>query len=68
MREFLSQDEDIQKAHPHSCYDLIANISHEGEPGLFYVLYLIYKIAYLQCTIMWSDYYTIYIILWLFYF
>eukprot|EP00111_Clytia_hemisphaerica_P019271 TCONS_00056889-protein len=33
MKDFLSEDEEVQKAHPHTSYDLVANISHEGEPG-----------------------------------
>ena len=33
MAEFLVADPAIQDAHPHTQYDLIANICHEGEPG-----------------------------------
>ena len=33
MAEFLVSDPAIQDAHPHTQYDLIANICHEGEPG-----------------------------------
>lgn len=34
MAEFLDSDPEIQDAHPDTCYDLIANISHDGEPGI----------------------------------
>ena len=33
MAEFLVTDPAVQDAHPHTQYDLIANICHEGEPG-----------------------------------
>lgn len=33
MAEFLSSDPDIQDAHPHTVYDLMANICHDGQPG-----------------------------------
>lgn len=33
MAEYLVSDPAIQDAHPHTQYDLIANICHEGEPG-----------------------------------
>ena len=33
MAEYLVADPTIQDAHPHTQYDLIANICHEGEPG-----------------------------------
>jgi hypothetical protein len=33
MAEFLSSDPEVQDAHPHSVYDLIANICHDGHPG-----------------------------------
>ena len=33
MAEYLVSDAAIQDAHPHTQYDLIANICHEGEPG-----------------------------------
>lgn len=35
MRDFLSLDDDVQKNHPGTLYNLVANISHEGEPGRF---------------------------------
>ena len=34
MAEFLSSDREVQEAHPHTVYDLIANICHDGQPGL----------------------------------
>lgn len=34
MAEFLSSDPKIQDSQKHTTYDLIANISHDGEPGL----------------------------------
>ena len=37
MAEYLVSDPAIQDAHPHTQYDLIANICHEGEPGKGYV-------------------------------
>ena len=33
MAEYLVSEPAIQDAHPHTQYDLIANICHEGEPG-----------------------------------
>lgn len=33
MAEFLSSDPEVQDSHPHSVYDLIANICHDGHPG-----------------------------------
>ena len=33
MAEYLVSDPAIQDSHPHTQYDLIANICHEGEPG-----------------------------------
>ena len=33
MAEFLSSDPAVQDAHPHSTYDLIANICHDGQAG-----------------------------------
>jgi len=33
MAEYLSSDPKVQDAHPHTTYDLIANICHEGDPG-----------------------------------
>lgn len=33
MAEFLSSDPKVQDTHPHSVYDLIANICHDGQPG-----------------------------------
>ena len=33
MAEYLVSDPAIQDTHPHTQYDLIANICHEGEPG-----------------------------------
>ena len=36
MAEFLSSDPAIQDAHPHTVYDLIANICHDGQPGTVY--------------------------------
>ena len=33
MAEYLVSDPAIQDAHPHTQYDLIANVCHEGEPG-----------------------------------
>lgn len=33
MDEFLPDDPDIQRAHPHTKYDLIANICHDGAAG-----------------------------------
>ena len=34
MREFLSSDEEVIANNKDTCYDLIANISHDGEPGI----------------------------------
>ena len=34
MDEFLPDDPDIQRAHPHTKYDLIANICHDGAAGM----------------------------------
>ncbi|XP_019635305.1 PREDICTED: U4/U6.U5 tri-snRNP-associated protein 2-like isoform X1 [Branchiostoma belcheri] len=33
LREYLSKDPEIQKKHPNTTYDLIANIVHDGLPG-----------------------------------
>ena len=33
MAEFLSSEPEVQDAHPHTVYDLIANICHDGQPG-----------------------------------
>ncbi|CAI8006750.1 U4/U6.U5 tri-snRNP-associated protein 2 [Geodia barretti] len=33
MAEFLSSDQEVQDAHPHTVYDLMANICHDGQPG-----------------------------------
>ena len=33
MIEFLSSDPAVQDAHPHTVYDLIANICHDGQLG-----------------------------------
>ena len=33
MAEFLSSDPEVQDAHPHTVYDLVANICHDGQPG-----------------------------------
>lgn len=33
MAEFLSSDPEVQDAHSHTVYDLIANICHDGHPG-----------------------------------
>lgn len=33
MAEFLSSDPDVQDAHPHTVYDLVANICHDGKAG-----------------------------------
>ena len=34
MKEYLVDDPKVQKKYPHTCYDLVANISHDGEPGM----------------------------------
>ncbi len=34
MAEFLADDEEVQAAHKHTTYDLIANICHDGQPGM----------------------------------
>ena len=34
MAEFLSSDPEVQDAHPHTVYDLVANICHDGQPGV----------------------------------
>ena len=36
MAEFLSSDPAVQDAHPHTVYDLIANICHDGQPGIYH--------------------------------
>ena len=33
MAEFLSSDQAIQDAHPHTVYDLMASICHNGQAG-----------------------------------
>ena len=33
MAEFLSSDPAVQEAHPHTTYDLLANICHDGPAG-----------------------------------
>ncbi|KAK3727510.1 hypothetical protein QZH41_018373, partial [Actinostola sp. cb2023] len=44
MAEYLSTDPKVQDAHPHTTYDLIANICHEGDPeGGTYRLYVLHK-------------------------
>jgi hypothetical protein len=40
LAEYLSSDPKVQDAHPHTSYDLIANICHEGEPGTLWMLSL----------------------------
>ncbi len=34
MAEFLANDEAVTAAHKHTVYDLIANICHDGQPGV----------------------------------
>lgn len=34
MDEFLPDDPEVQRAHPHTKYDLIANICHDGAAGM----------------------------------
>ncbi|XP_031558310.1 U4/U6.U5 tri-snRNP-associated protein 2-like [Actinia tenebrosa] len=44
LAEYLSTDPKIQDAHPHTTYDLVANICHEGEPeGGTYRLFVLHK-------------------------
>ena len=38
MRDFLSSDDEVQKEHPNTLYNLVANISHEGEPGRLFLV------------------------------
>lgn len=33
MAEFLSSDPKVQDAHPHTVYDLVASICHDGKAG-----------------------------------
>ena len=33
MAEFLSSDPEVQNAHPHTVYDLVANMCHDGQAG-----------------------------------
>ncbi len=33
MKEFLADGPKVLEAHPYTSYDLVANISHDGEPG-----------------------------------
>ncbi len=33
MKDFLANDPKVLSAHPFTSYDLVANISHDGEPG-----------------------------------
>ena len=34
MAEFLANDDEVVDAHKHTMYDLVANICHDGQPGL----------------------------------
>lgn len=34
MKDFLANDPKVLSAHPFTSYDLVANISHDGEPGV----------------------------------
>ncbi|XP_064404591.1 ubiquitin carboxyl-terminal hydrolase 39-like isoform X2 [Halichondria panicea] len=34
MGEFLSSEPKVQASHPHTVYDLVANICHDGQPGV----------------------------------
>lgn len=34
MAEFLADDDAVVAAHKHTVYDLIANICHDGQPGM----------------------------------
>ena len=38
MKEYLVDDPQVVEKHPHTSYDLVANISHDGEPGRNYSL------------------------------
>ena len=57
MAEFLSSDPKIQDAHPHTVYDLVANICHDGQAGAgkgTYRVHLRHKVcSYYTCD--WSD-------------
>lgn len=33
LKDYLVDDPKILKNHPKTCYDLVANIPHDGEPG-----------------------------------
>jgi len=33
MKEYLVDDPKVREKYPFTCYDLVANISHDGEPG-----------------------------------
>ena len=33
MQEYLVDDPKVREKYPFTCYDLVANISHDGEPG-----------------------------------
>ena len=41
MKEYLVEDPKIREKYPDTCYDLIANISHDGEPGILRSLFFI---------------------------
>ena len=55
MAEFLSSDPKVQDAHPHSVYDLIANICHDGQPGEWFAMTQV-QVHYLCIlTVLLSD-------------
>ena len=33
MKDYLLDDPKVRERHPHTSYDLVANIPHDGEPG-----------------------------------
>ena len=34
MKEYLVDDPKVREKYPQACYDLVANVSHDGEPGM----------------------------------
>ena len=51
MAEFLSSDPAVQDAHPHTTYDLLANICHDGPAGKSAIVVVAIKACVLHSDI-----------------
>ena len=50
MAELLSSDQEVQDAHPHTVYDLMANICHDGQPGGLNLHMIIRYYSFVTCN------------------